>query len=107
MLACFLGELGCSEHSLDSELARQIRRKSAGYTAIGEGFDDQKNIRRSAPAQAGNGVEEFFLDVGNNSHTRKNRLGAVLVGLCGVGAARECRRGPADEGGRVGDSEGS
>ena len=54
----------------DAGVALQVgfnRRFDPGHAAVAQGFDDQAGVGRAAPAQAGDRVEQGFLNRNGNA----------------------------------------
>src|SRR5436190_2777225 len=62
---------GAAEHGLRREPGGDVTRQTRGYRAITQGFDDEVDIRRATPAQAGDGIEQRLFHFKSHANSRE------------------------------------
>ncbi len=94
-------QLGRSQHRLNRQGKGEASRQTDAHPAVGQGFDDQGDERRSASAQPGHGIQQRFRDFVNRSHRPEQLPDDLPIGRGGLAAQGVARRTAADQTRRV------
>ncbi len=93
MLAGFEHHFGASKDGLRREFGRHVARQTGRHPAIAQSLNHQVNVRRTAAAQAGDGVQQRFFQLKNQADGGENffRQGGVTGGRRFSQRVRGCR----------------
>src|ERR1051326_5262433 len=102
MLAAFERHARGAEDGLERELQRHFPAEPHLHAAVGERFDEEKNVRRPAAGKPGNGVEVFFFQRKADPEAVEDRADLFEIGGLGSAAAGVAGGAGADDAGDVG-----
>ena len=79
MQAGFQDHFRAAQHGLGRQPGRDVTRQTCGDPAIAEALDKQVNIGRPAAAQAGDRIQQGFLDLKRHPNGGEKLVGQLAI----------------------------